>query len=49
MAMPSIKEKEKSFLSFLGGCFRKENLQHKDITFSENYVGLGCFLPKKII
>jgi hypothetical protein len=41
VAMPSTKEKEKSFLSFLCGFFGKENLAHKNITFSENYVGLG--------
>jgi hypothetical protein len=47
VAMPFTKEKEKKNLSFLGGFFGKESLQHKNISFSENYGALGVIFAQK--
>jgi hypothetical protein len=45
--MPSTKEKKKKFISFSGGFFGKENLQHKNISSSENYGALGVIFAQK--
>jgi hypothetical protein len=38
---PLQRQKQKKIPSFLGGFSEKENLQHKNISFSEHYVALG--------